>query len=313
MQIDSTFAGSGRQRNWNLLVDFRQTRVFGTQPFGRELLACRPDNLIGAHPGQPPVVAMKSRRINPSEHSNFTDHTLAKGTQSLQVDTPTRITSLTSEELLSCCASSKPGQLWKPFRPTASALVRLRKESVVNGFIGHRVNDRVVDRLGAAIPAHQVGGLDCQNRWLTIEGVRRHAALAMVETPYLGEFNDLSHRRRLNRPWFRGLFAQRQMSPAAAMILKISFQDPSQMRLSKDNHMIEAFPADRSDQPFHIAPLPWTGRRGQDLLYAHALDALVEVVPIDLVPAAGNVVPYPREMPPPFVARSTQRSDAPSR
>jgi len=74
------------------------------------------------------------------------------------------------------CASRKPGQLWKPFRPIASALFRPRRESVVNGFIEHRVNDGVVGRLWSSNPAHQVAGLDCQNGWLTIEGVRRHAA-----------------------------------------------------------------------------------------------------------------------------------------
>jgi len=41
--------------------------------------------------------------------------------------------------------------------------VRLRKESVVNGFIGHRVDDGVVDRWWASNPRPEVGGLDWQD------------------------------------------------------------------------------------------------------------------------------------------------------
>ena len=45
-----------------------------------------------------------------------------------------------------------------------------------HGFIRYRMNDGVIGRLCRSNPGPQVGGLDCQDGWLTIEGVRRHAA-----------------------------------------------------------------------------------------------------------------------------------------
>jgi hypothetical protein len=41
----------------------------------------------------------------------------------------------------------------------------------------------------------------------------------MVETSHLWEFNNLSHPQRLNGPRLRGVFAQRQVSPAAVIQL----------------------------------------------------------------------------------------------
>src|SRR5215831_6053772 len=53
--------------------------------------------------------------------------------------------------------------------------------------------------------------------------------------------------------------------------------------------MIQAVTADGSDQPFHVGPLPWTGWRGEDFLYAQALDSLSKLIPIDLIPVSQQV------------------------
>src|SRR5215831_10757770 len=53
--------------------------------------------------------------------------------------------------------------------------------------------------------------------------------------------------------------------------------------------MIQAVTADGSDQPFHVGPLPWTGWRGDDFLYAQALDSLPKVIPMDLIPVSQQV------------------------
>ena len=41
----------------------------------------------------------------------------------------------------------------------------------------------------------------------------------------------------------------------------VRFQNPTQMHLALDNHMIDALAPDRSDQPFGKAILPRRGRR----------------------------------------------------
>src|SRR6266705_6659377 len=79
------------------------------------------------------------------------------------------------------------------------------------------------------------------------------------------------------------------MSPAAVIIRKIAFQDPSQMPFSQHDHVIQAVTSNRSDQPLHVGPLPWAGRSREDFLYAHALDSLVKLTPIDLVPISQQV------------------------
>src|SRR5438445_9045485 len=104
------------------------------------------------------------------------------------------------------------------------------------------------------------------------------------------------------------------MSPAAVIIRKIAFQDPSQMPVSQHDHAIQAVTSNRSDQPLHVGPLPWAGRSGEDLLHAHALDSLAKLTPIDLVSISqGNVVPCLRERLQLSVVRSTQPWDGPSR
>ena len=52
------------------------------------------------------------------------------------------------------------------------------------------------------------------------------------------------------------------MSSDAVVVVSVRFQNPAQMRLAQDNHMIDALAPDRSDQPFGKAILP---RRGLSL------------------------------------------------
>jgi hypothetical protein len=46
------------------------------------------------------------------------------------------------------------------------------------------------------------------------------------------------------------------MCSDAVVIVSIGFQNPAQMRLAQDNHMIDALTPDRSDQPFGKTILP---------------------------------------------------------
>ena len=55
---------------------------------------------------------------------------------------------------------------------------------------------------------------------------------------------------RLNWARNRCILVQRPMRSEAVVIVRIGFQDPAQMGLAQDNHMIHAFAADRPDQPF---------------------------------------------------------------
>src|SRR5260370_4103698 len=61
------------------------------------------------------------------------------------------------------------------------------------------------------------------------------------------------------------------------------------MPFSKHDHVLQAVTSNGSDQPLHVGPLPWAGRRREDLLHAHALDSMVKLTPIDLVPISRQV------------------------
>src|SRR5262249_5853613 len=104
------------------------------------------------------------------------------------------------------CALPKPDRLWKTFLPTASAPFRLRKTSVVTNLLG-------TGEWSSRLPLEQesgrrVGALGLPRWLLTSKWLGRTPLVAMVQASHLGEFNDLSHLRRLNGPRLRGLFAQ---------------------------------------------------------------------------------------------------------
>src|SRR5215469_7833960 len=58
---------------------------------------------------------------------------------------------------------------------------------------------------------------------------------------------------------------------------------------SEHDHMVQAVMSNGSDQPLHVGPLPWTGRRREDFLNAQALDAFAKVLAVDLVPVPQQI------------------------
>jgi hypothetical protein len=54
----------------------------------------------------------------------------------------------------------------------------------------------------------------------------------------------------------RGILVQRQVSARAVVVAHVREQHVTQMAFAEYNDMINAFPADRSDQPFGVCVLP---------------------------------------------------------
>jgi hypothetical protein len=54
----------------------------------------------------------------------------------------------------------------------------------------------------------------------------------------------------------RGILVQRQVRARAVVVAHVREQHVAQMTFAEDHDMINAFPADRSDQPFCISVLP---------------------------------------------------------
>src|SRR5207249_7808314 len=56
---------------------------------------------------------------------------------------------------------------------------------------------------------------------------------------------------------------------ATVVIIQVRSNRPTQRRFVEDDHVIEAFAADRTDHTFNIGALPGRSRRGKDLSNIH--------------------------------------------
>src|SRR5713101_2733508 len=80
------------------------------------------------------------------------------------------------------------------------------------------------------------------------------------------------------------------MRSDTVVVVGVRFQNPMQMHLAQDNHMIDALAPDRSDQPFGKAILPRRGWRGRLAPDAHGAKSACDNAPIDPIPIADEVV-----------------------
>src|SRR5260370_1396922 len=79
------------------------------------------------------------------------------------------------------------------------------------------------------------------------------------------------------------------MRSDAIVIVGVGFQDPTQMHLAQDNHVVYTLTPDRSDQPFGKAVLPGRGWRGRLVPDAHGAQSACDDRTIDAIPIADEV------------------------
>jgi hypothetical protein len=65
----------------------------------------------------------------------------------------------------------------------------------------------------------------------------------------------------LNGSRYRRILVQSQMSARTIVVLDVGEEYVAQVSLAEYDEVIEAFPSDRTDQPFGISILPWRSRR----------------------------------------------------
>jgi hypothetical protein len=113
--------------------------------------------------------------------------------------------------------------------------------------------------------------------------------VAVVQTT---DKRDADHSPRPRKFYFsreRGVRRQRAMGPHVMIVVQEAGQEPSQVRLVQDDHMIQTFPTEGTDQSLHIRVLPRRTRCNQDFLDAHVLELLPDGIPIDRIPVADQV------------------------
>src|SRR5215813_5988325 len=103
----------------------------------------------------------------------------------------------------------------------------------------------------------------------------------MVQSADFPDLNDPANPQILNGSEFGGILIQRQMRPRPMVITEVTFQYSPQMPLVDHDHVVQAFSANTSDNPFHIAVLPRTSGRYRNLLDTQSIDPCREIMTID--------------------------------
>ena len=67
------------------------------------------------------------------------------------------------------------------------------------------------------------------------------------------------------------------------IIGEVAFEDAHEVRFVENDHVSQAFSPDRSDQPFNIRRLPRRSEGCSNLLDAHVLDSLSNIIAVDRV------------------------------
>ena len=74
----------------------------------------------------------------------------------------------------------------------------------------------------------------------------------MVETADLGKLNDLAELRRLHLSGLRCILAESKVRPGSVVVAEIASEGSSQMTFVENNHMVEAFTPDGTDDALDI-------------------------------------------------------------
>src|SRR3982074_2989818 len=80
------------------------------------------------------------------------------------------------------------------------------------------------------------------------------------------------------------------MGAGAIVIFHVRQQQATEVALAEHNNVVEAFPSDRTDQPFGISVLPWGTRRRRLIANAHRSKSSDENFTIRAIAIADQIV-----------------------
>ena len=105
-----------------------------------------------------------------------------------------------------------------------------------------------------------------------------------VQTAKVSDELDLTTSLGLPGKW--RVFAQRQVRAGAVVIVCVGSEYVAQMRFAKDDHMVQAFSSDRSDQALDVSVLPRRAWRCRAVPDAHGFDPPLEHLPVGAIAIA---------------------------
>jgi hypothetical protein len=101
----------------------------------------------------------------------------------------------------------------------------------------------------------------------------------MVQPADFGKLQDLSRRGELDRPEVGCVLVEREVCARLMVVSEIAGQDAVEVSLAENEHVIQALAPDRADEPLREGILPRAVRRRENLLGAHALQAVPKWLP----------------------------------
>src|ERR1017187_6325066 len=87
----------------------------------------------------------------------------------------------------------------------------------------------------------------------------------------------------------RRALVQGTMDPRLIIVGGICAQNPAQVRLTEYDHVVQALPADRADEPLNVSVLPGRSERNRPISNAHGAETLHEDGSIRGVPIPNEV------------------------
>ena len=87
----------------------------------------------------------------------------------------------------------------------------------------------------------------------------------------------------------RGVLVQRSMSPRLIIVGSIRAYDSAQVRFPEYDHVVQALPADRANEPLNVSVLPGRSERNRPISDAHGAQTLHEDWPVRGVPIPDEI------------------------
>ncbi len=99
------------------------------------------------------------------------------------------------------------------------------------------------------------------------------------------DLRDASHRpaiRWFDGSWKRRIALERQVRSAVVIVVEVSGEDALQVGFVEDDDVVEAFAAERADEPLDVRVLPRRAWSAKHFVDAQAFDPCLEIVAVDV-------------------------------
>jgi hypothetical protein len=118
---------------------------------------------------------------------------------------------------------------------------------------------------------------------------RRSPLIVVMQPTHVWDFPDPSNLRPLDRPRYRTIHVQRPVRAPVMIVSEVPGQEPPQISLVQDDHVVQACAADTPDEPFDRGVLPRTPGGDHDIFDPHVPYPLPKSGTVDAVTIASQM------------------------